>query len=631
MRALTLALVVCLSFVMSPFAQTETGTLTGRVIDASGAPLPGASVRIVGTPRITVTDAKGEFRFEGVPAGNYEIAVSLAGFISATRTAIVRTGSTAAVTVTLAIGALTETVTVQSSSDRSARGVRAPAPPPGAAGGLVGGTAGGVIGGVVHGLPGPLGQHNTEAYSRINDNTFRFVQQEPLSTFSVDVDTASYSNVRRFLNTGAMPPPDAVRTEELMNYFRFDYPDPRDGEPFSVTTEIAACPWNKTRKLALVGIQARRVDAENAPPRNLVLLIDVSGSMMSPDKLPLVRTALRMLVDTLNGRDRVAIVVYAGASGVVLPATPGDQKERIHQAIAQLEAGGSTNGGEGIKLAYTIAQEGFIKGGINRVILATDGDFNVGVTSEGELVRLIEQKREAGVFLSILGVGTGNLKDSTMEALADKGNGNYAYLDSLHEARKVLVAEAGSTLVTVAKDVKIQIEFNPAHVTAYRLIGYENRLLRHDEFNDDKKDAGEIGAGHTVTALYEVVPPGARLDLPGVDPLKYQAPAQPLADATGELMTVKLRYKQPDGETSRLIAVTVKNGDGPVTDNVGFASAVAAFGMLLRKSEHRGTATYADTIALARRHRGRDESGYRAEFIRLVELADALSRQARRR
>jgi Ca-activated chloride channel family protein len=352
--------------------------------------------------------------------------------------------------------------------------------------------------------------------------------------------------------------------------------------------------------------------------------------MMSADKLPLVRTALRMLVDTLNARDRVAIVVYAGASGLVLPSTPGDQKARLHEAIAHLEAGGSTNGGAGITLAYQIAEQEFVKGGINRVILATDGDFNVGVTSHGDLVRLIEQKREAGVFLSILGVGTGNLKDSTMEQLADKGNGNYSYLDSLHEARKVLVAEAGSTLVTVAKDVKIQIEFNPAHVAAYRLIGYENRLLRNEDFNNDKKDAGEIGAGHAVTALYEIVPSGTKLDLPGVDPLKYQQPAKPLADRTGELMTVKLRYKQPDGDTSRLISVAVKNGDGSLTDNVGFASAVAAFGMLLRKSEHRGTATYAEAIALARRHRGRDESGYRAEFVRLVELAEALSRQARR-
>jgi Ca-activated chloride channel family protein len=353
--------------------------------------------------------------------------------------------------------------------------------------------------------------------------------------------------------------------------------------------------------------------------------------MSSPDKLPLVRTAMRMLVDTLTERDRIAIVVYAGASGVVLPPTSGARKDTIHAAIARLEAGGSTNGAAGITLAYQVAQENFAKGGINRVILATDGDFNVGVTNQGDLTRLIEEKRSSGIFLSVLGVGTGNVKDSTMEKLADRGNGNYAYLDTLHEARKVLVHEAGATLVTVAKDVKIQVEFNPAHVAAYRLVGYENRMLRNEDFNNDKKDAGEIGAGHTVTALYELVPPGADADVPSVDPLKYQRPTGPAGGApTDEVMTVKLRYKAPDADDSRLITVAVRNRASEASPNIGFAAAVAEFGMLLRNSESRGTATHADAAALARRFRGADPDGYRAEFIKLVELAGSLKTLAER-
>jgi Ca-activated chloride channel family protein len=472
---------------------------------------------------------------------------------------------------------------------------------------------------------------NTAAYDRIEDNPFRTVLQDPLSTFSIDVDTASYANVRRYLAGGALPPPDAVRIEELINYFRFDYPRPANGLPFSVTSEVSPCPWNPRHRLALVGLQARALDLDAVPARNLVFLLDVSGSMSPGNRLPLIRTAMRMLVDTLTAQDRIAIVVYAGASGVVLPSTSGAHKDRIHEAIARLEAGGSTNGAAGITLAYQVAQEQFVKGGINRVILATDGDFNVGVTSQGDLTRLIEAKRASGIFLSVLGVGDDNLKDSTMEKLADKGNGNYSYLDSLQEARKVLVREAGATLVTVAKDVKIQVEFNPAAVSAYRLIGYENRALRNEDFNDDRKDAGEIGAGHTVTALYEIVPVGTDIEVPGVDPLKYQRRAAPAANAgRDELMTVKLRYKAPDADQSRLTSVVVKNQTGELSANVGFAAAVAEFGMLLRASEHRGSATHADAVALARRFRGADPDGYRAEFIRLAEMAEALGRQTRR-
>jgi len=404
--------------------------------------------------------------------------------------------------------------------------------------------AGGAATALIGGVAGGVAEFNTEAYDHIEENRFHRVDADPLSTFSVDVDTASYANVRRFLVDGELPPAGAVRTEELINYFRFAYPQPSGNVPFSITTELAECPWNPKHRLALIGLQGRSLKERDPSPRNLVFLLDVSGSMMPSDKLPLVKAAMRMLTDVLTERDRVAIVVYAGASGLVLPSTAGDQKERIQEALEKLEAGGSTNGAQGIQLAYQVARRNFIRGGVNRVVLATDGDFNVGVTNQSDLVSLIERERESGIFLSVLGVGTGNLKDSTMEKLADKGNGNYAYLDSLHEARKVLVREAGGTLETIAKDVKIQVEFNPRQVAGYRLIGYENRMLNHQDFNDDKKDAGEIGAGHSVTALYEIVPVGAPIDAPGVDPLKYQRESQQTrAAGSGELLTVKVRLR----------------------------------------------------------------------------------------
>jgi Ca-activated chloride channel family protein len=475
------------------------------------------------------------------------------------------------------------------------------------------------------GLAGSVAEFNTEAYDHIEENRFHRVDADPLSTFAVDVDTASYANVRRFLVDGGLPPAGAVRTEELINYFRFAYPQPSGNDPFSITTELAECPWNPKHRLALIGLQGRALDERDPAPRNLVFLLDVSGSMMSGDKLPLVKTAMRMLTDVLTERDRVAIVVYAGASGLVLPSTPGDQKERIHEALEQLSAGGSTNGGQGIQLAYEVARRNFIRGGVNRVVLATDGDFNVGVTNQSDLVRLIEDERKSGIFLSVLGVGTGNLKDSTMEKLADKGNGNYSYLDSLHEARKVLVREAGGTLETIAKDVKIQVEFNPREVTGYRLIGYENRLLNHQDFNDDTKDAGEIGAGHSVTALYEIVPVGVPLDAPSVDPLKYQRePRDARAAGAGELLTVKVRFKEPDGDTSRLLSRVLTNHPAPMTVNLGFASAVAEFGMLLRESPLRGSASFASLTARARKFLGEDEDGYRAQFIQLAERAAML-------
>lgn len=478
-----------------------------------------------------------------------------------------------------------------------------------------------------------------ESYDHVVENPFLLVLNQPLSTFSIDVDTASYSNVRRFLTSGRLPPRDAVRIEELVNYFDYDYPPPTDEHPFSVNVEVADCPWASTHRLARIGIKGMDFGVDERPPANLVFLIDVSGSMQPPNRLPLLQQALRMLVDGLSPNDSVAIVVYAGASGLVLPSTPCRNKGGILSALDNLRAGGSTNGGAGIQLAYDTAADNFIKGGVNRVILATDGDFNVGVTDRGNLLSLIEEKAKSGVFLTVLGVGMGNLKDATLETLADKGNGNYAYIDTLNEAQKVLVDQIGGTLVTIAKDVKIQVEFNPAEVSAYRLIGYENRLLAAQDFNDDKKDAGEIGAGHTVTAFYEIVSAGEQTDLPTIDPLKYQALAldAPADDGTprgltpaaqsGELMTVKLRYKLSDGDTSTLIEVPVVDGGATFadsSDDFAFALSVASFGMLLRGSPHGANFNYAFVRELADAARGNDAFGYRAEFIDLVDRAAAL-------
>ncbi|HYH07939.1 MAG TPA: VWA domain-containing protein [Thermoanaerobaculia bacterium] len=435
---------------------------------------------------------------------------------------------------------------------------------------------------------------NAEEYGRFEENPFLRPTDAPLSTFSIDVDRASYSNVRRFLNAGKRPPRQAVRIEEMVNYFTYEYPDATDA-PFSITTELAQCPWNPQNKLMLVGLQGRRMNVADLPPNNLVFLLDTSGSMMSPDKLPLVQSGLRLLVEQMRKQDRVAIVAYAGSAGLVLPSTSGTDKATIIAAIDQLQAGGSTAGAEGIVLAYDIAKENFLRNGNNRVILATDGDFNVGVTSDGELEDLITDKRKDGIYLTVLGFGTGNVKDSKMELLADKGNGNYAYIDTLAEARKTLVQEMGATLFTIAKDVKIQVEFNPAHVGAYRLIGYENRIMGAQDFNDDKKDAGELGAGHSVTALYEIVPPGAAIPGASVDPLKYQSAT---VNGGSELATVKLRYKNPDSETSQLLTRTIGDTAGAMSGNLRLAAAVAELGMLLRNSEHKGNATYDEVITL---------------------------------
>jgi Ca-activated chloride channel family protein len=476
---------------------------------------------------------------------------------------------------------------------------------------------------------------NTEAYAAIRENEFVTTQENPLSTFSIDVDTASYSNVRRFLQDDETPPAEAIRTEELINYFRYDYPQPIGEDPFSVNLEVGRAPWNTERGLVRIGLKGRESAAEERAPANLVFLIDVSGSMEEPDKLPLLQRSLSALVENLSKQDHVAIVTYAGSSGLVLASTAGAKKSEILDAIENLRAGGSTHGSEGIRLAYETAREQFREDGNNRVILCTDGDFNVGVTNESELQKLIERERESGVFLSVLGFGTGNLNDSTMELLADKGNGNYAYIDSISEGRKVLVEQMGSTLFTIAKDVKIQVEFNPARVAGYRLIGYENRLLAKEDFNDDKKDAGEIGAGHTVTALYEIIPVGQAVPgLPSVDPLKYQRLEQDPSATSDELLTVKLRYKAPDGDKSRLIEVPLRAKDIPAFDAASedfrFASAVAAFGMKLRGSPEAGEVSWSDIQKITRGALGNDPGSYRAEFLTLLEKAKAIDEAERR-
>lgn len=468
-----------------------------------------------------------------------------------------------------------------------------------------------------------------EEYDVVQENDFIAVADDPRSTFSIDVDTASYSNIRRHLEGGSMPPPEAVRVEEMINYFSYNYESPIGTGPFSINTEVSGTPWNEDSLLVSVGLQGQRIDMSEVGARNLVFLLDVSGSMNDPDKLPLLKQGLGMLVNNLRNNDRVSIVVYAGASGVVLQPTMGSDKPRIMEALQRLEAGGSTNGGDGIKLAYNMASKNFEKGGVNRVILATDGDFNVGVTNRTELVELIEEKRKSGVFLSVLGFGTGNMQDSTMEMLADKGNGNYAYIDNKAEARKVLVEEAGGTLVTIAKDVKIQVEFNPAEVESYRLIGYENRKLAHADFNDDTKDAGEIGAGHSVTALYEVTPKGSKTKS-ATDKLKYQDEKEPTAASkSGELLTVKVRYKKPDGNKSKLISLPVSGDDRGIrntTKDYRFAAAVAQFGMILRHSKYKGTASYDDVLKLAGESLGSDTHGHRKAFLALVKKAKSIQK-----
>jgi Ca-activated chloride channel homolog len=477
---------------------------------------------------------------------------------------------------------------------------------------------------------------NNESYDQSAEQKFQRVSENPLSTFSIDVDNASYTNTRRMLQAGSLPPKEAVRIEEFINYFNYRYPQPTNGHPFSFTTDLAPCPWNPQRLLLRVGMQGKKVSFASMPPMNLVFLIDVSGSMNPENRLPLLKRAMRSLTDKLRPQDQVSIVVYAGAAGLVLPCTPGHDKIKITEALDRLQAGGSTAGGQGLELAYKTAIEYFKKDGINRIILASDGDFNVGRNSDEEMKKLIEEKRKSGVTLTVLGVGMGNLKDSKMETIANNGNGNYFYIDSYEEAMRVLVDRIDGTLYNIAADVKMQLEFNPAKVKHYRLIGYDNRRLNKEDFNNDKKDAGELGAGHTVTALYEIIPATSNEEPEGsVDPLKYGNKPEALPSGavnSQEWLTVKFRYKMPGQETSKLItqAVTASSKSDKMGEDFKFCASVAALGMILKDSEYKGNANFAMVEKMASESIAYDPGGYRAEFVRLVKMAESLKQETGR-
>lgn len=613
------ALAMALAFF--PGQPVRSGGLEGTVTDQAGAPVQNAQVIITGTSYSALTDKKGYYYLARIPSGTYALRASFIGY---KKTEVEGVRISDGVTTRQNIRLEKTSVQLEEMSVVAAENPLVPRDAVTTKQSV--NMAGAAVAKrerdsrTTYSQALPVSEPNTEDYHYFKDNGFLRPSSAPLSTFAIDVDAASYSNVRRFLVDGQRPPADAIRVEELINYFPYDYPAPRGNDPFSVSTAQMPAPWAPDHRLVLIGLQGKRIDAAELPASNLVFLLDVSGSMQSPDKLPLVKRAFRLLVDQLRPQDRVAIVVYAGAAGLVLPSTPGSDKGTILAAIDQLEAGGSTAGGAGIQLAYDVAQKNHISNGNNRVILATDGDFNVGVSSEGDLVRLIEERKKQGTYLTVLGFGTGNLKDSRMEAMADKGNGHYAYVDNIMEARKVFVQEMGATLVTIAKDTKIQVEFNPAQVAEYRLIGYENRLMAAEDFNDDTKDGGELGAGHAVTALYEVVLTGGRGTGTSVDPLKYQQ-SRPSGNEGGELLTVKLRYQPPVGSApSRLITQVVNRDDGAKgTTNLRFAAAVAEYGMLLRNSEYKAQATWENVLALARQNMGDDSEGYRAEFVRLAE------------
>lgn len=610
---------ISLSFNSACSTARGEGQLAGRATDGT-APLAGVSITLrspaLDRPRIAETDAAGAFQFTGLAPGTYDVSFQAKNFHT--------------VSYSIQIGAAPEHLAAallpMTAEEQLVAGSQVAARKDVAADEARGRNQKSLTG-LLRSLPASISANapsisyatphpafreaeSTEEYAALAEGSFLSAAEKPLSTFSIDVDRASYSNVRRFLRDGQLPPADAVRIEEMINYFSYAYAPPAGDRPFAVHAELASCPWNESNRLLKIGIQGRKIDSWKMPPNNLVFLLDVSGSMQSPDKLPLVKEAFRLLVDQLRPQDRVSIVVYAGAAGTVLPSTSGADKQQILDAISELEAGGSTAGGEGILLAYRIARENFIRNGNNRVILATDGDFNVGPSSNGELEDLIVQKRREGVFLTVLGFGTGNLKDAKMELLAGKGNGNYAYIDNRLEAEKVFVQELGGTLLTIASDVKIQMDFNPELVAEYRLVGYENRRLQDRDFHDDSKDAGELGAGHSVTALYEIKPATRRGN-----------------DANGQIATLRLRYKDPGAETSQLIATPVRDGGLSwyrASDDFKFAAAVAQFGMLLRNSEHRGTTDWSAALQLAKVARGADPGGYRQELVTMVETAAGL-------
>lgn len=596
-------------------------TITGTVSDENGQGIPGANIVVKGTTVGTTTDHNGHYTINA--AERQMLVFSMIGYITQEKRVLQQT----IINVILApqVDALKESVVVTGGNrkikrDRSSQPAATGAP----------GSTSHYNYSIAAEDATPI-QYNTEEYDAINENIFHGAQQNPLSTFSIDVDAASYSNVRRFINLGQRPPKDAVHIEEMVNYFNYDYAQPKDDVPFAVHTEISTAPWNPKHRLISIGLQGKEIPTEHLPASNLVFLIDVSGSMNEPNKLPLLKSSLELLVEQLRDQDHVSIVVYAGAAGLVLEPTSGAEKNKIVEALDRLQAGGSTAGGAGIQLAYEVAKKHFKKDGNNRVILATDGDFNIGESSDAAMEELIEEKRKDGVFLTVLGYGMGNYKYSKMEILADKGNGNYAYIDNITEARKVLVSEFGGTLFTIAKDVKLQIEFNPTKVQAYRLIGYENRMLKSEDFNNDKKDAGELGSGHTVTALYEIIPVGVESDFYKIDPLKYQATKNTTeAKHSGELMTIKLRYKKPADEVSALIVHPLIDANTEISktsDNFKWSASVAAFGMLLRGSEYVGDFDYNDVVALAQASKGKDEEGYRIEFINMVKAFGPIARK----
>ena len=600
-------LILCTMLFSTMGFNVQERTISGKVISADdGKPIPGVNVLLKGTTMGAVTGADGNYSI-AVPSSGGTLVFSFIGY----QTREVKIGSSNTINVSLqGAPAELEEVVVTGRATRTENkslgyAVKSASP----------------SGQAYHDNQEP--QWNTEEYDGINENIFHDALRNPLSTFSIDVDAASYSNMRRFINNGQRPPKDAIRIEELVNYFDYDYSDPKGDHPFNIITEISSAPWNTQHKLVHIGLQGKRIPTDNLPPSNLVFLIDVSGSMESPNKLPLLKSSFRMLANELRPQDHVAIVVYAGAAGLVLRPTSGENKSAIVDALDKLQAGGSTAGGAGIKLAYSVAREHFKAGGNNRVILATDGDFNIGESSNAGMERLIEEEKKSGVFLTVLGFGMGNYKDSKMETLADKGNGNYAYIDNITEAKKVLVNEFGGTLFTIAKDVKLQVEFNPAKVKAYRLIGYENRMLKSEDFNNDKKDAGDLGSGHTVTALYEIIPVGIESEFLKIDPLKYQSvKIDSAASKSKELMTVKFRYKKPQENDSKLIVHALMDGHTDLektSDNFRWSASVAAFGMLLRESEYIKSYTYEDVARLAQGARGTDKEGYRIEFINLVK------------
>lgn len=617
---LTMLMLVLIGTVVTAQPRTIKGIVTSA---DDGSPIPGVNVVLKNSAKGTVTDGQGQYSIT-IPSQTGTLVFSFIGYLSQEITI----GISNKIDVALALDvqqlgeivvvgygavekkALTGSVTTVNRGKVKLRGVASsPVQKDG------------------YNYTQP--RHNTEEYEGITENIFHDAVKSPLSTFSIDVDAASYSNVRRFIHNGQRPPQDAVRIEEMINYFKYDYKQPTGEDPFSFQTEISTAPWNEKHKLVHIGMQGRNIPKEDLPPSNLVFLIDVSGSMADENKLPLLKSSFKLLVNQLREQDKIAIVVYAGAAGLVLPPTSGADKRTILEALNNLEAGGSTAGGAGIKLAYAIAKENLMEKGNNRVILATDGDFNVGESSNGAMERLIEDKRQEGIFLTVLGFGMGNYKDSKMETLADKGNGNYFYIDSMLEAQKALVSEFGGTLFTIAKDVKLQIEFNPARVKAYRLIGYENRLLNAEDFNDDRKDAGELGSGHSVTALYEIIPVGVESKFSKVDDLKYQKTKTETSNSLShEIMTIKFRYKRPEGSTSKLIVHAVVDENialEKTSDNFRWSASVAAFGMILRNSEYVGDFNFEAVNSLASGARGDDKESYRIEFINMVRSIGALA------